>query len=119
MIIINKKTFFITALCAVAGVSLIINGALYFALVQSTHSCQVKQVNAKVLAFRDMFTEKVLLDEKEIDFNARLSLETAVRALNDQEIFDQWELFTQSQTKEDATLQAKKLLELLIKKTSQ
>ena len=65
-----------------------------------------------------MFEEKVLLSNKEIDFDTRLSLETAVRNLNDQEVFNQWEKFTNSQTKEDATAQAKALLELLIQKTS-
>ena len=65
-----------------------------------------------------MFTEKVLLSDKEIDFDTRLSLETAVRNLNDAEIFNQWEAFVNSQTNTEATTQAKKLLELLMKKTS-
>jgi hypothetical protein len=64
-----------------------------------------------------MFTENVLLADKEIDFDSRLSLETSVRTLNDKEIFDQWQVFTKTLTKEDASLQAKKLLRLLVEKT--
>jgi hypothetical protein len=65
-----------------------------------------------------MFTEKVLLAERDVDFDTRLSLETAVRALNDQEIFDQWQKFTKSATKEEASAEAKKLLRILVQKTS-
>jgi len=41
-----------------------------------------------------------------------------VRGLNDQEIFDQWQIFTKAQTKEEASLEAKKLLHMLVLKTS-
>jgi hypothetical protein len=63
-----------------------------------------------------MFVEDVLMANTEIDFNTRLSLETAVRALNDQDIFNQWEKFTNSTTQIDSSNQAKILLDLLIKK---
>lgn len=75
------------------------------------------QVDKNILAFRNMFTEKVLLAEKEVDFDSRMSLETAVRSLADKEIFDLWQEFVKSQTKEQATAGAKKLLSLLIQKT--
>lgn len=97
--------------------SLVANGYLYFLFVKTNNLYQVKQVNLKILAFRNMFTEKVLLAEKEIDFDTRLTLETSVRALNDQEVFDQWQIFTKTLTKEEASLQAKKLLRLLVEKT--
>jgi hypothetical protein len=118
MIVISKKTFFISLICAVACISLLLNGVLVFMLTNNSQFYQQHQVNQKVLEFRNLFTEKVLLSEKEIDFDTRLSLETAVRNLNDKEIFNQWQAFTNSQTKEDATIQAKALLNLLIQKTS-
>jgi len=65
-----------------------------------------------------MFTEKILLSGKDIDFDTRLSLETAVRDVGDEEILSQWERFTNSKTREEATAEAKYLLEILIKKTS-
>ena len=99
-------------------ISIAINGYLIFSIVKLTQAYQTRQVNDKVLAFRNMFTEKVLLSDQDVDFNTRMTLETSVRSLNDPEIFDQWEKFTQSATKEEATAEAKKLLNLLIQKTS-
>lgn len=114
----DKKTLFIFALCALAGISLAANGFLIYTLEKNSEAYSLHQVNQKVLAFRNMFEEKVLLSDQPIDFDTRLSMETAVRALNDQGIFDQWQKFTNSQTQADATAQAKALLELLIQKTS-
>ncbi len=76
------------------------------------------KVNKEVLDFRNMFTDKVLLSDGEVDFNTRLSLETAVRNLNDTEIFNLWQLFVNTKDQADSTIQAKKLLKLLIEKTS-
>lgn len=114
----DKKTFFISLLCAFAFISLLLNGALVFFIIRNQNICQQRQINARVLDFRNMFTEKVLLSDQEIDFDTRLVLENSVRSLNDAEIFSQWEKFTESATKEEATAEAKKLLELLIQKTS-
>lgn len=72
--------------------------------------------NDKVLAFTGMFVEDVLMANQEIDFDTRLSLETSVRALNDQQIFGQWQRFTKAVTKEDSSNEAKILLDLLVKK---
>jgi hypothetical protein len=99
-------------------ISLAVNGYLIFYVVKLNQAYQTRQVNEKVLAFRNMFTEKVLLSDKEVDFDTRLALETAVRGLNDQEIFDQWQAFTKAQTREEASAEAKKLLHLLVQKTS-
>lgn len=112
-----KKTLLVI-LIIVFCASLIANGYLGFLLAKTTKLYNERQTNLKILAFRNMFTEKVLLADKEIDFDTRLSLETSVRTLNDQEIFDQWQTFTQTLTKEDASLQAKKLLRLLVEKTT-
>lgn len=116
--ITDKKTFFVYILCGFAFISLVLNVFLFFSNIKNAQIYQ-QQVNKKVLDFRNMFTEKVLLSDKEIDFDTRLALETSVRSLNDPEIFSQWEKFTNSKTKEEATTEAKKLLGLLIEKTSQ
>ena len=113
----NKKIIFIFIICILFCASLIGNGYFYFLLTKVTKLYNQKQTNIKVLVFRNMFTENVLLADKEIDFDSRLSLETSVRTLNDKEIFDQWQVFTKTLTKEDASLQAKKLLRLLVEKT--
>ncbi len=72
----------------------------------------------KIMQFRNMFTENVLLSDNEVSFETRLALENTVRALNNKEIFSQWESFVNSQTQAEASVQAKKLLKLLIEKTS-
>ncbi len=116
--IINKQAillFFILLLC----LSLAVNGWLGYLLYQSINISNAQQINNSVLSFTGMFIEKVLMADKEIDFDTRLTLETTVRSLNDQQIFDQWEKFTKAQEKEDASAQAKILLNTLIKKIKQ
>jgi len=114
----NFKKIGLIALVLILLASLAINCYLAFTIAKINKIFQVQQINQKILAFRNMFTENVLLADKEIDFETRLALETAVRALNDQEIFSQWERFTKSQTREEASAEAKKLLHLLVQKTS-
>ncbi len=114
----DKKIFFIFLLGAISFFSLAINGYLVSAIVENSQAWQQNQINRKVLDFRNLFTEKILLTGEQIDFETRLSLETAVRGLNDPEIFNQWQSFSKSKTQDEATVEAKKLLELLIKKTS-
>ena len=77
-----------------------------------------EQINKKVVDFGNLFIEKVLKSEKDVDFEERLALETAVRDLNDQEIMLQWRKFTESKVKEEAQREVKNLLELLLKKIS-
>src|SRR3989339_1394978 len=119
MTVMSKKVFFILILGAFSAISLALNIFLVFKIGEITTIRQENQVNTKVLAFRDMFSEKVLLASKDIDFDTRLELENSVRSLNDTEIFEQWKRFVDSETKEQATYEAKNLLSLLIVKTSQ
>jgi len=116
MINLKIKRAILLVCVALFVVSLALNGWLAYQLSIVMHAYQLEQGDARVLAFANMFVEDVLMANKEIDFDTRLSLETAVRGLNDQQIFDQWQSFTKAQTKEDASTQAKELLDLLIKK---
>jgi len=72
--------------------------------------------NKKVANFALLFIKKVLQADKEVDFETRLSLENAVRELNDEEIMAEWQKFTGSKTEADAQNSVKRLLELLITK---
>jgi hypothetical protein len=56
------------------------------------------------------------MSDKDVDFNTRLTLETMVRNLNDKQILDQWQAFTAAQTSAQASIDAKNLLDLLVKK---
>ena len=114
----NKQTFFIAVLLSFAIISLVLNGILVYLLVKTSQVYQQQQAKAEILSFRNIFEQKVLLSGKEVDFDTRLSLETAVRNLDNPAILSQWEKFTNCQTQIAATAEAKALLELLIRETS-
>lgn len=70
----------------------------------------------RIVNFTKLFIKKVLVVEGEVDFETRLELENAVRALNDEEIKQQWQKFIESSSEEDAQGQVKVLLSLLMKR---
>ena len=111
----TKKTVK-TALIVLSCASVLLNIWLGWQLFTAAQAFQSAQMDARMLTFTQMFVEKVLMASTEIDFDTRLALETAVRNLNDQQIFNQWQAFTKSSTKEEASNAAKLLLNMLIKK---
>jgi len=115
----NKAGFFISILSVLLLASFIINGVVFYGLYKTQKIVVLQQENDRIMEFRNMFTEQVLLTNKEIDFETRLVLETTVRSLDDPEIFAKWQVFTNSETKQEATSSAKDLLRLLIEKTSE
>ncbi len=79
---------------------------------------QKQRFNDNVLAFYKFFIDKVLNPDEDVDFETRLKLESSVRDLNDQQIFDQWQKFTASQNEDEAKKEVKNLLRLLVDKIS-
>ncbi|OGN06799.1 MAG: hypothetical protein A2940_01575 [Candidatus Wildermuthbacteria bacterium RIFCSPLOWO2_01_FULL_48_29] len=75
-----------------------------------------QKVNERTLAFTQLFVEKVLQSDTEIDFDTRLLLENSVRSIGDEAILTQWKKFTESQTEEEVQTEVKNLLSLLAKK---
>jgi len=75
-----------------------------------------QKFNNQILAFTQLFIQKVLKAQNEIDFETRLKLENAVRDLDDESILAQWEKFTGSKTETEAQDNVKLLLELLVSK---
>jgi hypothetical protein len=73
-----------------------------------------QEINVDVLDFTRDFIDKVLKAEGEIDFETRLDLESAVRAIGDDEILSAWQVFTNSQTETEAQTAVKNLLSLLV-----
>lgn len=112
------KKIIIILLVLVFWASVAGNIYLFYRLYDASQIVKKAQINAKVLAFRDMFTKNVLLNSHEIDYDTRWEMEAAVRAINDEQIFNQWQKFVKAGTQEEASLEAKKLLSLLIDKTS-
>lgn len=85
-------------------------------LEKAKETLAVQEINEKVLDFAKLFIEKVLKTESEIDFENRLILENAVRNLGDEEVLNQWQKFTGSQTEAESQIEVKNLLELLVSK---
>ena len=56
------------------------------------------KVNSEVLLFTQLFVDKILHGSKEVSFEDRLQLENAVRDMNNKEIFDSWQTFTNAKT---------------------
>ncbi|MDP9249492.1 MAG: hypothetical protein M3M85_03225 [bacterium] len=80
-------------------------------------SSQAKaEVNSKVLNFTYMFIKEVLQADNEVDFETRLSLENAVRGLEDEEVVAEWQTFVGSKTEAEAQNSVKRLLEVLVGK---
>jgi len=77
---------------------------------------EVQKLNGEILQFTQLFVEKVLDTNTEVDFETRLKLENAVRNLDDQEILAQWNEFVESQTESEAQENVKNLLKTLIAK---
>lgn len=98
----------------------VILGITYLAtnnkLKQAQAALKTQQYNEKVVEFTQLFIEKVLKAQIEVDFETRLRLENMVRDLNDEEILAQWQRFIGSQTEAEAQAQVKNLLEMLVKK---
>jgi len=89
-----------------------------FELKNAQSAILAQQINEKTLRFANLFVDKLLSGQAEVSFEDRLELENSVRALNDQQIFVQWQKFTKSASQPDAQRNLGDLLKLLIKKIS-
>jgi len=74
------------------------------------------QYNEKILDFTRLFITKVIGAKADVSFEDRLQLENAVRGINNKDIFDQWQKFTEAKTEVQVQEDVKILLELLISK---
>ena len=80
---------------------------------EAQKTIQKSETNRKIVDFGNLFIKKVLKAEADVDFEDRLTLETAVRELKDEEILLQWQKFTEAETNIEAQTELKSLLELL------
>ena len=85
-------------------------------LQKEQSSVESQNLNIKILNFTQLFIEKVLKSDTEVDFETRLKLENSVRELDDSEILSKWQDFIDSQTEGEAQESVKNLLEILIGK---
>ncbi len=104
-VLLLSNIFFITKWMSVSGEN------------SAQENQQIANVrNEKIVNFIKLFIEKVLKSEGEVDFETRLALENAVRSIDDEEILNQWEKFTESDTEGQAQIEVKNLLEMLVSK---
>ncbi len=88
-------------------------------LRQDQTALSAKKQNEKIIQFNQLFVEKVLKAQTEVDFETRLKLENNVRDLNDPDILAKWQAFTESKTELDAQTAVKNLLGTLAQKIAQ
>jgi len=116
----DRKRIIILAAIIILACGVVVLGGGYLSQRQKIHmledQVQKERVNDKIVNFLDLFIQKVLESQKEISFDDRLKLENEVRALNDNQIIAQWDQFVNSKSVEDAQLQVKNLLHLLVQK---
>jgi hypothetical protein len=116
----NNKRIFYIILFGVLLIATVFFGLQYFTLTQELSEIKTTQskveLNGKVIDFASMFITKVLQADQEVDFETRLSLENAVRGLEDEEIMAEWQHFVGSKTEAEAQESVKDLLEILIGK---
>ncbi|PIP28101.1 MAG: hypothetical protein COX29_03025 [Candidatus Moranbacteria bacterium CG23_combo_of_CG06-09_8_20_14_all_35_22] len=120
------KTKIVLAVCvAVLFFSSSFLAVKYFSAKKEIANLQQKTVkinnggNGKVLAFGQLFIEKVLEAQGEVEFETRLELENAVRDLNDEELLNQWKLFVASGDETSAQKEVRNLLKMLMNKIDQ
>lgn len=110
---------------AVIAIIILLAGNIFFIwkyrtasqeLAATKNAAEARKANSQVLAFANLFIEKVLQSGKEVDFETRLMLENSVRDLNDKEILAQWQKFTQAKDQVEAQSEVKNLLKLLVQK---
>lgn len=77
-----------------------------------------QQINEKNLSFAKLLVEKILQGGSVVSFEDRLKLENAVRDLNDQEIFSQWQKFTNSKSDQETQQTIGVLFNSLLNKIS-
>lgn len=116
----DRKLLFFIALALILLAGNVFFAAQYIAVQKELRETQaglkIQSLNEKTLAFTQLFIEKVLKAETEVDFATRLHLENAVRGIGDEEILVQWKKFTETKTETEAQQEVKNLLSLLISK---
>jgi len=119
MQIFKKESMPFLIIVILAAVALVLAGQYYIerrSLMASENTVKTFQYDQKVLNFTKLFIAKVLKADGEVSFDDRLNLENAVRSINDKTIFDQWQKFTNAKTAQEAQIEVKNLLELLVSK---
>lgn len=77
-----------------------------------------EQTRENILSFTSLFISKVVSASGDVSFEDRLKLENAVRTINDQQIFNEWEKLTSAKDQTQARQELNIFLQLLVDKAS-
>lgn len=115
----NKKIIASLVIIFLAGTSIFLGYRLYKVnkeVVAYEHIVALQETNTKIVNFTKMLIEEVLKANGPINFDTRLQLENSVRDLNDPAILTQWNAFVNSADSNQAQVEMKNLLDLLVQK---
>jgi uncharacterized membrane protein YciS (DUF1049 family) len=119
---INKQKLLMILVIVILIVGIVVLGLKYFDLKKQLESTQAQlknqEANAKIVSFTNLFVEKVLMASGEVSVEDRLRLENGVRGLNDRQIMNLWQTFTESSTPDEVQRAGRDLLVALVKKIS-
>ncbi len=87
-------------------------------IVNLQKTIESQKINSKVVLFTQTLIDKVLKSTKPVDFENRLALENMVRDINDKDILDKWNTFVKSTDNNQAQIEIKNLLDILVKRIS-
>lgn len=115
----DKNFYFIIAILFLLNAVFV---GQYFVSLEKVKTAQkilsTYQYNQKTVDFAKMFVGKVLKAEGKVSFEDRLALENAVRAINSQPVFDQWQKFVNARSELEAQIELKNLLEMLVNRVN-
>jgi len=109
-------------LVAIVIILLLVASNIFFAfkyMQAQEESTQLKtdltetETKLPIIAFNQLFVDKVLRAEGEVSFDIRLELENQVRNLNDAPMLEQWNKFVNATDEAEAQSEVKNLLSLL------
>lgn len=113
-----EKTKFLTVAITLILIILVCVTTLYAFTCMGLRAAQAQlqgqKDNEKTLALAKLFVEKVLQGQDEVSFDDRLKLENAVRDLNNQQIFNQWQKIVKSKSDSETQQNVGIFLDMLI-----
>lgn len=114
----NRLFVIILSVMLVVAAVLLVADCVWLSFENSRLKAQLKtqETNAKSLYFAQLFVSDFLLSDKTVGFDERLKLENAVRDIQDTEIINKWQGFTDSKDNAQAQKAAGELLNLLLNK---
>jgi len=82
-------------------------------LKETKNTVIIQQEKTKFTEFNKIFISEVLQTKSEVNYDTRLKLDKMIKEINDKELTEQWQKFTNSQTEKEAQDETVKLLGLL------